>query len=150
FVSFDGKGRVELGRGDEVVVRASAYPFPTVMGQPLEWFDSISRTLRWNTRAAEQKEWAGGAAGHGEGDGADFVDDEKEGEEGDAGEGVGRGEPEFDIDFAEEENVGGAGGSGSGNGEGTVGSFHDSGYARTNSEAGRTEKGGGFGSGRAR
>ncbi|KAI7561951.1 hypothetical protein KC343_g8452 [Hortaea werneckii] len=120
------------------------------MGQPLEWFDSISRTLRWNTRAAEQKEWAGGAAGHGEGDGADFVDDEKEGEEGDAGEGVGRGEPEFDIDFAEEENVGGAGGSGSGNGEGTVGSFHDSGYARTNSEAGRTEKGGGFGSGRAR
>ncbi|EMC99183.1 hypothetical protein BAUCODRAFT_50807, partial [Baudoinia panamericana UAMH 10762] len=59
FVSFDGKGRVELGRGDEVVVRASQYPFPTVMGQPLEWFDSISRTLRWNTRAAEQKGWAG-------------------------------------------------------------------------------------------
>ena len=59
FVSFDGKGRVELGRGDEVVVRASQYPFPTVMGQPLEWFDSISRTLRWNTRAAEQKGWMG-------------------------------------------------------------------------------------------
>ncbi|KAI7080877.1 ATP-NAD kinase, partial [Hortaea werneckii] len=137
FVSFDGKGRVELGRGDEVVVRASAYPFPTVMGQPLEWFDSISRTLRWNTRAAEQKEWAGGAAGHGEGDGADFVDDEKEGEEGEGLEG--QGEPEFDIDFAEEEN---AGTGGSGSGEGTVGSFHDSGYARTNSEAGRAEKGG--------
>ncbi|KAI7410768.1 ATP-NAD kinase, partial [Hortaea werneckii] len=150
FVSFDGKGRVELGRGDEVVVRASAYPFPTVMGQPLEWFDSISRTLRWNTRAAEQKDWAGGAAGHGEGDGADFVDDEKEGEEEEeggtgGGGGGGQEEPEFDIDFAEEENagVGGSGGgSGSGNGEGTVGSFHDSGYARTNSEAGRAEKGG--------
>ncbi|KAI7100161.1 ATP-NAD kinase [Hortaea werneckii] len=142
FVSFDGKGRVELGRGDEVVVRASAYPFPTVMGQPLEWFDSISRTLRWNTRAAEQKEWAGGAAGHGEGDGADFVDDEREGEER-------PGEPEFDIDFAEEEESGGSGGGGGGDGGGsteegtTVGSFHDSGYARTNSEAGRTEKGGG-------
>ncbi|KAI6916214.1 ATP-NAD kinase [Hortaea werneckii] len=137
FVSFDGKGRVELGRGDEVVVRASAYPFPTVMGQPLEWFDSISRTLRWNTRAAEQKEWAGGAAGHGEGDGADFVDDEREGEER-------PGEPEFDIDFAEEEESGGSGGGGGSTEEGTtVGSFHDSGYARTNSEAGRTEKGGG-------
>ena len=60
FVSFDGKGRVRLDRGDEVLVRASRYPFPTVMGQPLEWFDSISRTLRWNTRAAEQKGWAGG------------------------------------------------------------------------------------------
>ncbi len=93
FVSFDGKGRVELGRGDEVVVRASQYPFPTVMGQPLEWFDSISRTLRWNTRAAEQKGWAGGAAGHGEGDGADLVAEETK-------------EPEFDIDFDEEEGVG--------------------------------------------
>ncbi|KAK5170092.1 NAD(+) kinase [Saxophila tyrrhenica] len=91
FVSFDGKGRVELGRGDEVVVRASQYPFPTVMGQPLEWFDSISRTLRWNTRAAEQKGWAGGAAGHGEGDGADMVGEEREKEN------------EFDIDFDEEE-----------------------------------------------
>lgn len=90
FVSFDGKGRVELGRGDEVVVRASQYPFPTVMGQPLEWFDSISRTLRWNTRAAEQKGWAGGAAGHGEGDGADLVEEREK-------------EPEFDIDFDEDD-----------------------------------------------
>jgi len=100
FVSWDGKGRVELGRGDEVVVRASPYPFPTVMGQPLEWFDSISRTLRWNTRAAEQKGWAGGAAGHGEGDGADLVE----------GEEVPRStpqrkEPEFDIDFEEDGDV---------------------------------------------
>ncbi|KAK4546859.1 hypothetical protein LTR36_001591 [Oleoguttula mirabilis] len=114
FVSFDGKGRVELGRGDEVVVRASQYPFPTVMGQPLEWFDSISRTLRWNTRAAEQKGWAGGAAGHGEGDGADFVEGEERVKE-----------PDFDIDFAEE--------------EGTTAS-RDSGYGGTNSDAGRTEK----------
>ena len=83
FVSFDGKGRVELGRGDEVVVRASQYPFPTVMGQPLEWFDSISRTLRWNTRAAEQKGWAGD-------------------EEGSGLERVVTKEPMFDIDFDEE------------------------------------------------
>jgi NAD+ kinase len=123
FVSFDGKGRVELGRGDEVVVRASQYPFPTVMGQPLEWFDSISRTLRWNTRAAEQKGWAGGAADQGEGDGADLV-------ESDTGAGVAAvaKEPEFDIDFAEEE-------------EQTVGS-RDSGYGGTStgSETGKEEK----------
>jgi NAD+ kinase len=116
FVSFDGKGRVELGRGDEVVVRASQYPFPTVMGQPLEWFDSISRTLRWNTRAAEQKGWAGGAAGHGEGDGADLLPYE---------DGPGRvsgyaqKEPEFDIDFDEDEGE-------TGNGE-----SRDSGYGGT-------------------
>ncbi|KAH9826181.1 putative kinase [Teratosphaeria destructans] len=127
FVSFDGKGRVELGRGDEVVVRASQYPFPTVMGQPLEWFDSISRTLRWNTRAAEQKGWAGGAAGHGEGDGADLVETESKVKQ-----------PEFDIDFADDEE------------EETVHS-RDSGYggtnstAGTNSEAERTEKGEGRG-----
>lgn len=118
FVSFDGKGRVELGRGDEVVVRASQYPFPTVMGQPLEWFDSISRTLRWNTRAAEQKGWAGGAAGHGEGDGADLVNGEHDGD----GDETERDEKEFDIDFDDEEGEGvlGAGGR-----EG------DSGYAGT-------------------
>ncbi|KAK0840809.1 NAD(+) kinase [Friedmanniomyces endolithicus] len=116
FVSFDGKGRVELGRGDEVVVRASQYPFPTVMGQPLEWFDSISRTLRWNTRAAEQKDWAGGAAGHGEGDGAELV----EGEERRKVE-----EPEFDIDFAEEEVGGGS---------------RDSGYGGTESDTGGAER----------
>lgn len=91
FVSFDGKGRVELGRGDEVVVRASQYPFPTVMGQPLEWFDSISRTLRWNTRAAEQKGWSGG-----DGESGDMTeaDDRKAAEK----------EAEFDIDFDDDES----------------------------------------------
>lgn len=112
FVSFDGKGRVELGHGDEVVVRASQYPFPTVMGQPLEWFDSISRTLRWNTRAAEQKDWAGGAAGHGEGDGTDVIECE----------GGASKEPEFDIDFADDEDDG-----------------RDSGYGGSSSDAGRSE-----------
>lgn len=123
FVSFDGKGRVRLGRGDEVVVRASQYPFPTVMGQPLEWFDSISRTLRWNTRAAEQKGWAGGAAGHGDGDGADLVEGEERYSEGRDG----KREPEFDIDFAEED-------------EGV--SSRDSGYGGTapSSDADKMEK----------
>ncbi|GAB7365658.1 hypothetical protein MBLNU230_g6999t1 [Neophaeotheca triangularis] len=115
FVSFDGKGRVELGRGDEVVVRASQYPFPTVMGQPLEWFDSISRTLRWNTRAAEQKGWQGEGDGEGKGE-------------------VRKVEPDFDIDFDDDEGEGeagkggdsgyeGTGSEGGGNGGG-VGGFH--------------------------
>jgi len=116
FVSFDGKGRVELGRGDEVVVRASQYPFPTVMGQPLEWFDSISRTLRWNTRAAEQKDWAGGAAGNGDGDGSEMIglQDQQNGTKDEK-------EPEFDIDFEDDEetvsaNDSGYSESGAGNG----------------------------------
>ena len=118
FVSFDGKGRVELGRGDEVVVRASQYPFPTVMGKPLEWFDSISRTLRWNTRAAEQKGWdADGAARHGaDGEGDWGVDGRAE-----------EREPEFDIDFEGDEE-----------GEGKVeGGSLDSGYGGTSSDTGR-------------
>lgn len=116
FVSFDGKGRVELGRGDEVVVRASQYPFPTVMGQPLEWFDSISRTLRWNTRAAEQKGWAGAAAGSGERDGAEFV------ENGEREKRQVRKEPEFDIDFEDDDETVSAKDSGYGNSEGGSGS----------------------------
>jgi NAD+ kinase len=89
FVSFDGKGRIELGLGDEVVMRASKYPFPTVLSQPMEWFDAISRTLRWNTRAADQKDWAGGER------------DEDFDEEGAAKSSK---EPEFDIDFEDEIN----------------------------------------------
>ncbi|KAI9842895.1 MAG: NAD(+) kinase [Sclerophora amabilis] len=63
YCSFDGKGRIELRQGDHVTIAASQYPFPTVLAHPTEWFDSISRTLRWNTRAAQQKAWDGGAAG---------------------------------------------------------------------------------------
>ncbi|OCL02464.1 NAD kinase [Glonium stellatum] len=57
YCAFDGKGRVELRQGDHVSIAASQYPFPTVLSQPTEWFDSISRTLRWNTRGAMQKAW---------------------------------------------------------------------------------------------
>jgi NAD+ kinase len=90
FVSFDGKGRIQLGLGDEVVVRASKYPFPTVLSQPMEWFDAISRTLRWNTRAADQKDWAGRDA------------DDKDDEFDEDGAQKGSKEPEFDIDFEDE------------------------------------------------
>ena len=106
FVSFDGKGRVELGRGDEIVVKASRFPFPTVLSQPMEWFDAISRTLRWNTRAAEQKEWMGSHA---------EMREEADCDEG-ADEGVAK-EPDYDIDFADDED----------------GSVRDSGYSGASS-----------------
>ena len=60
YCSFDGKGRVELKQGDHVTIAASQYPFPTVTRNGSEWFDSVSRTLRWNTRGAMQKGWDGG------------------------------------------------------------------------------------------
>ena len=78
YCAFDGKGRVELRQGDHVTIAASQYPFPTVLSQPTEWFDSISRTLRWNTRGAQQKAWDGDAQ------------EDEEGEKKDTG---------FDIDF---------------------------------------------------
>jgi len=55
YCAFDGKGRLELRQGDYVTITASQYPFPTVARTDTEWFDSVSRTLRWNVRAATQK-----------------------------------------------------------------------------------------------
>ncbi|KAF8536801.1 ATP-NAD kinase-like domain-containing protein [Trichophaea hybrida] len=66
--AFDGKGRIELRQGDYVTIAASQYPFPTVLSNSTEWIDSISRTLRWNTRGAQQKAW----------DGVGGADEEKE------------------------------------------------------------------------
>ncbi|EFX02607.1 NAD+ kinase [Grosmannia clavigera kw1407] len=61
YCAFDGKGRVELRQGDCVTITASQYPFPTVTRTDTEWFDSVSRTLRWNTRAATQKGFDAGS-----------------------------------------------------------------------------------------
>jgi NAD+ kinase len=80
YCAFDGKGRVELRPGDFVTITASQYPFPTVTRTDTEWFDSVSRTLRWNVRAATQKAFDSKAAG-------DEVHDLK-----------GEDEPEWDID----------------------------------------------------
>lgn len=89
YCAFDGKGRVELRQGDYVTIAASQYPFPTVLSRPTEWFDSISRTLRWNTRGAMQKAWE---ANEETGEDYQYVDGVtgKKEEEG------------FDIDFEEE------------------------------------------------
>ena len=59
YCSFDGKGRVELRQGDYVTVEASQYPFPTVVSGGGEWFESVQRALRWNTRGVVQKSWSG-------------------------------------------------------------------------------------------
>ncbi|KJZ72662.1 hypothetical protein HIM_08021 [Hirsutella minnesotensis 3608] len=60
YCAFDGKGRVELRQGDHVTITASQYPFPTVTRTDTEWFESVSRTLRWNVRAAAQKPFENG------------------------------------------------------------------------------------------
>ncbi|KAL2802721.1 ATP-NAD kinase-like domain-containing protein [Aspergillus granulosus] len=76
YCSFDGKGRVELRQGDYVTVEASQYPFPTVVSNNGEWFQSVQRALRWNTRGAVQKSW------HSGGDASmDPADDNNEDEE---------------------------------------------------------------------
>jgi NAD+ kinase len=102
YAAFDGRGRVELREGDYVDIAASQYPLPTVLSRETEWIDSISRTLRWNTRGASQKAWSRGShPGLG-----------NEGEEG--GEGKAEAEPEFDIDFDNEDSKdSGYGGEGS-------------------------------------
>lgn len=75
YCSFDGKGRIELRQGDHVTITASQYPFPTVTRTDTEWFDSVSRTLRWNTRAAAQKPFDSSAASECGGDEGDEDED---------------------------------------------------------------------------
>lgn len=50
WASFDGKVRSELRKGDYVTIRASPYPFPTVILSKTEYIDSVSRNLQWNVR----------------------------------------------------------------------------------------------------
>ena len=51
-----------MRRGDEVRVEAGRYPFPTVVGEGGtggEWFESVRRALKWNTRGAVQRSFSG-------------------------------------------------------------------------------------------
>lgn len=129
YASFDGKGRVELRRGDYVQVEAGRYPFPTVVGEGGtggEWFESVRRALRWNNRGAVQK----GFNGAGDRTGVEsFVagEDGAEGQGEDEGEGEAGGEEEeeeeeaWDID-ADPIDVGSRGGTDSGIGDSAAGS----------------------------
>lgn len=52
WASFDGRHRVELKRGDSIVVTVSNYPVTMLCdkNQTQEWFKSLSRCLGWNER----------------------------------------------------------------------------------------------------
>lgn len=52
WVSFDGKRRQQLSRGDSVRISMSQYPLPTVnkSDQTGDWFRSLIRCLNWNER----------------------------------------------------------------------------------------------------
>lgn len=56
WASFDGRGRVEIRQGDHIKVTASQYPFPTVCAdkQSTDWFQAITRTLKWNERQRQK------------------------------------------------------------------------------------------------
>ncbi|EQC41711.1 hypothetical protein SDRG_01668 [Saprolegnia diclina VS20] len=58
-VSFDGKTRLRLGKGDALYVRVSSYPLPSVcrLNENEDWFESVKVNLNWNQRR-EQKPWA--------------------------------------------------------------------------------------------
>ena len=53
--SFDGKHRIELNRGDAIVVTRSCFPMKTVSSShmSLDWFQSLSRCLHWNERTRQ-------------------------------------------------------------------------------------------------
>lgn len=52
WVSFDGKRRQQLSRGDSVRISMSKHPLPTVnkSDQTGDWFHSLIRCLNWNER----------------------------------------------------------------------------------------------------
>ncbi|KAJ6593697.1 ATP-NAD kinase-like domain-containing protein [Mycena capillaripes] len=56
WASFDGRGRVEIKQGDHIKITASKFPFPTVCAdnQSTDWFQAISRTLKWNERERQK------------------------------------------------------------------------------------------------
>ena len=115
YASFDGKGRVELRRGDEVRVEAGRYPFPTVVGEGGtggEWFESVRRALRWNTRGAVQRSFGGkepSVSRRGGGRLADDIVDEEEEDIDESDEQEEEGEEEWDIDVDPIESLSAAG-----------------------------------------
>jgi NAD+ kinase len=56
WVSFDGRSRTELRRGDYLRVQISPWPLATLNynDQTRDWFRSVSRCLRWNERPMQR------------------------------------------------------------------------------------------------
>lgn len=59
WVSFDGKRRQQLSRGDSVRISMSQHPLPTVnkFDQTGDWFRSLIRCLNWNERRDQKALW---------------------------------------------------------------------------------------------
>ena len=57
WVSFDGKQRKQITKGDSVRIKMSPFPIPTVnkVGQTDDWFDGLVRCLKWNERLTQGK-----------------------------------------------------------------------------------------------
>ena len=57
WASFDGKNRLQLRRGDSLLVEMSEHPVPTVNAtdQAADWFGSLSRGFGYSVRGARQK-----------------------------------------------------------------------------------------------
>lgn len=55
WVSFDGRHRMELMKGDKVVVSVSPWSVPTFsrIDTTNDWFKSVSQCLRWNERVVQ-------------------------------------------------------------------------------------------------
>merc|ERR1712093_2685 len=94
WASFDGRGRVEIRQGDHIKVTASQYPFPTVCAdkQSTDWFQAITRTLKWNERQRQKS----------------FVVVEQSREDVEAGEAA-RGKGQADRTFSAKSSAGSAG-----------------------------------------
>lgn len=56
WVSFDGKRRQQLSKGDSVRISMSEHPLPTVnkSDQTDDWFQSLVRCLNWNERLEQR------------------------------------------------------------------------------------------------
>ena len=55
-VSFDGKHRLDLQRGDSVQIQMSAYPVPTLNrgDHSSDWLESLKRSFNFNTRPRQR------------------------------------------------------------------------------------------------
>ncbi|XP_062855246.1 NAD kinase-like isoform X2 [Trichomycterus rosablanca] len=52
WVSFDGRKRQEIGRGDSITITTSCFPVPCIcFRDPVnDWFESLAQCLHWNVR----------------------------------------------------------------------------------------------------
>ena len=56
WVSFDGRNRQQLSRGDSVRITSSVYPLPSICAadQMQDWFNGLAGCLHWNVRKPQK------------------------------------------------------------------------------------------------